>query len=144
MLCFQHQIELSTMPRGFHLITETVVDALSELACIETGTLHLFLMHTSASLTVNENSDPAVRKDLEAHFNHMVPENLHYYEHTIEGPDDIPAHIKSCLIGPSLVLPITKGKLALGQWQGIYLCEHRNHAPGRKITATILGNCLEP
>lgn len=136
---FQRQIQLNAMPRGFHLITQVIVEALPELVQYNLGLLNLFLMHTSASLTINENSDPDVRRDLEAHFNEMVPENLHYYEHTIEGPDDIPAHIKSCMIGQSVMLPITSGKLALGQWQGIYLCEHRNLAPGRKIIATISG-----
>lgn len=139
MIWSQYNIHLPAFSRGFHLITELIIAEISEMKAIEVGTLHLFLMHTSASLTINENADPTVRKDLEAHFNHLAPENLSYYQHTIEGEDDMPAHIKNCLIGPSVLIPITKGKLALGLWQGIYLCEHRSHASNRKIIATLSG-----
>ena len=106
---------------------------------IKTGLLHLFIKHTSASLTINEDADPTVRTDFESHFNHLVPENQPYYKHTFEGPDDMPAHLKTSLLGSSVSIPITKGKLALGTWQGIYLCEHRNHGGNRTLVVTIQG-----
>ena len=136
---FQDIVTLPAKRRGCHLVTREVVAALPVLAEIEVGLLHLFIQHTSASLTINENADPDVRGDLERHLNVMVPENAPYYEHTLEGPDDMPAHIKSVLIGPSLSLPISNGRLALGTWQGIYLCEHRDHSGARRVVATIQG-----
>ncbi|QSP96258.1 YjbQ family protein [Marinobacter salinisoli] len=139
MIWDQATIELSPMPRGFHLVTDDVLAQAPDLTCCEVGLLHLFIQHTSASLAVNENADPDVRGDLERHFNVMVPENAPHYAHVMEGPDDMPAHIKSILIGPSLTLPIHRGRLALGIWQGIYLCEHRDSAGGRRIVATLQG-----
>lgn len=136
---FQRTLTLSAQRRGCHLVTREVLQGLPELAEVKVGLLHLFIQHTSASLTINENADPDVRGDLERHLNAMVPENAPYYEHTLEGPDDMPAHIKSVLIGPSLSLPISNGRLALGTWQGIYLCEHRDHGGARRLVATIQG-----
>ena len=135
----QKTISLSPLPRGFHLITNEIVESIPEMSQIKTGLLHLFIKHTSASLTINENADPTVRTDFESHFNHLVPENQPYYKHTLEGPDDMPAHLKTSLLGSSVSIPITKGKLALGTWQGIYLCEHRNHGGNRTLVATIQG-----
>ncbi|PSQ88288.1 MAG: hypothetical protein BRD45_06810 [Bacteroidetes bacterium QS_8_64_10] len=135
----QRHITLDAKPRGFHLVTDEVLDQLPEIADVETGLLHLFIQHTSAGLTLNENASPAVRGDFERHFNEMVPEGQPYYEHTLEGSDDMPAHIKSSLVGHSLSIPIAKGDLALGTWQGIYLCEHRNHGGARTLVATIRG-----
>ena len=135
----QQTITLKPRARGFHLITREVVEALPELGRYRVGLLHLFIQHTSASLAVNENADPDVRGDLERHFNVMVPQDAPHYEHTLEGPDDMPAHIKSVLIGPSLSLPLHDGTLALGTWQGIYLCEHRDHGGARRIVATLQG-----
>ena len=139
MKFFQKQIKLQSYPRGFHLITDEVINAIPEIAQIDIGQLHLFIKHTSASLTINENADPTVRTDFESHFNIMVPENAPYYRHTFEGSDDMPAHLKSSLLGTSVQIPITKGKLNLGIWQGIYLCEHRNHGGGRSIVITAFG-----
>ena len=135
----QKTISLSPHPRGFHLITNEIVESVPEMTQIKTGLLHLFIKHTSASLTINEDADPTVRTDFESHFNHLVPENQPYYKHTLEGPDDMPAHLKTSLLGSSVSIPITKGKLALGTWQGIYLCEHRNHGGNRTLVATIQG-----
>lgn len=135
----QHEILLSARKRGFHLITTEVMNALPTLRSIDCGLLHLFIQHTSASLTINENADPTVREDLESHFNHFVPERASYYQHDYEGDDDMPAHIKCSLLGPSLLIPISKGHLNLGTWQGIYLCEHRNHGGRRTLLATIHG-----
>ena len=135
----QKTISLSPHPRGFHLITNEIVESVPEMTQIKTGLLHLFIKHTSASLTINEDADPTVRTDFESHFNHLVPENQPYYKHTFEGPDDMPAHLKASLLGSSVSIPITKGKLALGTWQGIYLCEHRNHGGNRTLVATIQG-----
>ncbi|CUR48006.1 FIG004064: hypothetical protein [Alloalcanivorax xenomutans] len=137
---YQQTITLKPRARGFHLITREVVEALPELGRYRVGLLHLFIQHTSASLAVNENADPDVRGDLERHFNVMVPQDAPHYEHTLEGPDDMPAHIKSVLIGPSLSLPLHDGTLALGTWQGIYLCEHRDHGGARGIVATLQGD----
>jgi secondary thiamine-phosphate synthase enzyme len=139
MIWEQSTIELAPQKRGFHLITREVLAQAPNLASCQVGLLHLFIQHTSASLAINENADPDVRGDLERHLNVMVPENAPYYEHTMEGSDDMPAHIKSILIGPSLTLPVRDGLLALGTWQGIYLCEHRNHGGGRKLVATLQG-----
>ena len=135
----QKTISLSPHPRGFHLITNEIVENVPEMSQIKAGLLHLFIKHTSASLTINEDADPTVRTDFESHFNHLVPENQPYYKHTLEGSDDMPAHLKTSLLGSSVSIPITKGKLALGTWQGIYLCEHRNHGGNRTLVATIQG-----
>lgn len=121
------------------MITDTIVDALPELRNINTGFLQVFIKHTSASLTINENADPTVRTDFESHINTMVPENAPYYVHNYEGPDDMPAHIKASLMGASVQVPITQGILNMGIWQGIYLCEHRNHASGRNLVLTVYG-----
>lgn len=135
----QRRLTLQPQPRGFHLVTREVLGHLPELAQVEVGLLHLFIQHTSAALTVNENADPDVRADFEQHFNRMVPENAPYYRHTDEGSDDMPAHLKASLLGPSLLLPVSRGRLALGTWQGIYLCEHRNHGGARSLIATLQG-----
>ncbi|MCH8541927.1 MAG: secondary thiamine-phosphate synthase enzyme YjbQ [Alcanivorax sp.] len=135
----QHEIVLRPRPRGFHLVTEEVCAALPALAQVKVGLLHLFIRHTSASLAINENADPDVRGDLERHFNVMVPERAPHYEHTLEGPDDMPAHIKSVLIGPDLMIPVKGGRLQLGTWQGIYLCEHRDQGGARTLVATLQG-----
>ena len=126
MKYFQTELRLNPLPRGFHLITENIKKAIPEISKIEVGFLNVFIKHTSASLTINENADPTVRVDFESHFNEMVPEDAPYYIHTYEGPDDMPAHIKASLLGNSVQIPITKGVLNLGTWQGIYLCEHRD------------------
>jgi secondary thiamine-phosphate synthase enzyme len=131
-------IVLPQMKRGFHLITRHVVEALPELATIEIGLLHVFLQHTSASLTINENADSDVPKDLETSFNSLAPEDFPH-RHTVEGPDDMPAHVKAALLGSSVSVPVERGKLCLGTWQGIYLCEHRNHASRRSLVLTLQG-----
>ncbi len=136
---FQTEITLSAKPRGFHLVTREIISQLPEIADIETGILHVFICHTSASLTLNENASPDVLRDFESHFNNYVPENAPYYTHTIEGPDDMPAHIKASMMGSSLSLPITNGALNIGIWQGIYLCEHRNNGGARNLIITIFG-----
>lgn len=135
----QKQVRLKAKPRGFHLVTAEVLAQLPELETVQVGLVHMLLQHTSASLTVNENADPTVRSDLDAYLDQFVPENQPYFQHTLEGPDDMPAHIKSSLMGHQLTLPITDGHLNLGMWQGIYLGEHRNHATGRTILVTIQG-----
>jgi secondary thiamine-phosphate synthase enzyme len=135
----QKEIVLAPKSRGFHLVTDDIVRALPELARIRVGVAHFFIMHTSASLCVNENADPSVRVDLERGFNELAPENAPYYRHTTEGPDDMPAHIKAAMIGTSVSIPVTNGRLNLGTWQGIYLCEHRNRGGSRRIVATISG-----
>ena len=135
----QKEISLNPRQRGFHLITDEVLEHLSEVQEIEVGTMQVFIKHTSASLTINEDADPTVRDDFESHFNQMVPENAPYYQHTFEGPDDMPAHLKSSILGSSVSIPITDGKLNLGTWQGIYLCEHRNRGGSRKLVVTIQG-----
>ena len=135
----QKEISLNPRQRGFHLITDQVLKHLPEVQEIEVGTMQVFIKHTSASLTINEDADPTVRDDFESHFNQMVPENAPYYQHTFEGPDDMPAHLKSSILGSSVNIPITDGKLNLGTWQGIYLCEHRNRGGSRKLVVTIQG-----
>jgi secondary thiamine-phosphate synthase enzyme len=135
----QREITLRPRPRGFHLITRDVLSALPELERLSVGLLHVFLRHTSASLTLNENASPDVRDDFESYFNATVPEDTHYWTHTIEGADDMPAHIKASLLGPSLSLPISGGRLATGTWQGIYLCEHRDHGGARSLILTLSG-----
>mgnify|MGYP000235427615 CR=1 FL=1 len=139
MKSYQKEIRLVSYKRGFHLITEDIVDAIPEIRHINIGMLHVFIKHTSASLTINENADPTVRTDFESHINKMVPEDAPYYIHTYEGPDDMPAHIKASLMGVSVQIPITDGVLNLGTWQGIYLCEHRNQASGRRVVITVMG-----
>lgn len=136
----QKEFQLKPKSRGFHLITEDVISAVSEIQRMEYGLLHLFIQHTSASLTINENADPSVRADMESHFNHFVPERAPYYRHDYEGDDDMPAHIKSCILGTSISVPITAGALNLGIWQGIYLGEHRNEGTGRRLVATVQGH----
>ena len=135
----QKTITLSPKSRGFHIITNDVLENIPELKDLKTGILHLFIKHTSASLTINENADPTVRTDFESHFNMLAPENQSYYQHTFEGSDDIPAHLKASLLGSSVSIPTTDGRLNLGTWQGIYLCEHRDHGSARKLVATIQG-----
>lgn len=140
MIWLQRQLILEPRPRGFHLISEEIVSCLPELSSIKIGLAHLFLQHTSASLSVNENADGSVRRDMEAHFNQLAPENAPYYEHTYEGPDDMPAHIKSVLLGCELSLPISNGRFQLGIWQGIYLGEHRDSAGSRTLIVTLQGD----
>ena len=135
----QEEIRLQPLPRGFHLITRDVLAALPEIAQLRVGLLHLFIRHTSASLTLNENASPDVRGDFESYFNAAVPERAPYWTHTLEGADDMPAHVKASLLGPSLTIPIAAGRPALGTWQGIYLCEHRDHGGGRSLLATAWG-----
>jgi secondary thiamine-phosphate synthase enzyme len=135
----QREIRLRPRPRGFHLVTHEVLEALPELRDVQVGLLHVFIRHTSAALTLNENASPDVRDDFEAYFNAAVPENASYWTHTVEGPDDMPAHIKASLLGPSLSLPVAGGRLALGTWQGVYLCEHREHGGPRSLVATLSG-----
>ena len=135
----QKEISINPRQRVFHLITDEVLKHLPEVQEIEVGTMQVFIKHTSASLTINEDADPTVRDDFESHFNQMVPENAPYYQHTFEGPDDMPAHLKSSILGSSVNIPITDGKLNLGTWQGIYLCEHRNRGGSRKLVVTIQG-----
>ncbi len=137
---FQKEIQLKSYRRGFHIITQQIAEALPEIEKINQGILNIFIKHTSAGLTINENADPTVRIDFETHFNKMIPENAPYYQHTLEGPDDMPAHIKSSLLGNNINVPISNGKLNLGTWQGIYLCEHRNSGGGRKIVISAFGN----
>ena len=134
----QREITLKPRPRGVHLVTDEIVDALPELEELEIGLAHLFIRHTSASLTLNENASPDVRRDFEAWFNAAVPEDF-AWTHTLEGSDDMPAHIKAALMGSSLTLPISGGRLALGTWQGIYLCEHRDRGGARSLLATLSG-----
>ena len=136
---FQKTINLKPRPRGFHLVTNEIEAQLPELSELQVGLAHLFIQHTSASLTINENADPTVRQDFESQLNQMVPENMAYYRHTLEGPDDLPAHIKSSLMGCNLTLPITNGRFNLGIWQGIYLGEHRNQAGSRTVVITLQG-----
>lgn len=135
----QRQFSLRARPRGFHLVTDEILTHLPELGSIETGILHLFIQHTSASLTINENASPDVRSDMERHFNEMVPEDARYFEHTYEGSDDMPAHVKSSMLGASVSIPIGGGTLLLGTWQGVYLGEHRNSGGSRRVVATIIG-----
>ena len=136
----QKQIRLTARPRGFHIVTNEITRQLPEIKEITVGLLHLFIQHTSASLTINENADPTVRQDMESHINLLAPENAEYYLHTLEGSDDMPAHLKASLMGNNLTIPISSGRLALGTWQGIYLGEHRNSAGSRAIIATVNGN----
>jgi secondary thiamine-phosphate synthase enzyme len=136
----QRRITLAPRPRGFHLITRELVEALPELDGFEVGLLHLLIQHTSASLALNENASPDVRHDFETWFNQAVPERAPYWTHTLEGDEDMPAHVKAALLGPSLTLPVSRGRLALGTWQGVYLCEHRNRGGARHVVATAWGD----
>ena len=135
----QREIRLKPKPRGFHLVTDEVLRELPELLNVRVGLMNVFILHTSASLTINENADPTVRQDFENYFSRAVPEDEPYYRHQDEGSDDLPAHIKSSLLGSSLNIPVSEGRLKLGTWQGIYLCEHRNHGGSRRIIATVHG-----
>ena len=135
-MVFQKEIILDPFSRGFHIITDDVVDILPKM----NGIVHVFIKHTSASLTINENADPTVREDFETHFNKMVSEDETHFKHTIEGPDDMTSHIKSSLLGSSVSFPIKDGKPLLGTWQGVFLCEHRNHAKSRKLVVTVYGD----
>ena len=139
MIWVQGRITLAPRPRGFHLVTREILDGIDGLAQIRVGLLHLLLQHTSASLTLNENASPDVRRDFESWFDDAVPERAGYWTHTLEGADDMPAHIKASLLGASLVLPLHQGRPALGTWQGIYLCEHRDHGGPRSLVATAFG-----
>ena len=138
----QKKILISPKPRGFHLITTDIINNINIIRTVKNGLLNLFIKHTSASLTINENTDPTVRDDFESHFNQIIPEQQGYYSHTTEGPDDMPAHLKSSILGASINIPITNGKLNLGTWQGIYLYEHRNRGGSRQIIATINGDSI--
>lgn len=136
----QKKITLKSRQRGFHLITNEIIQQVPELKNITAGTAHIFIQHTSASLTINENADPSVRRDFESHFNRMVPEDASLFEHTLEGADDMTSHIKTSMLGSSVTVPVTNGRLNMGTWQGIYLCEHRNHGGPRRLVITITGN----
>jgi secondary thiamine-phosphate synthase enzyme len=136
----QRSVSLDPRARGFHLITREIVDALPELRELRVGLLHLLIQHTSASLALNENASPDVRRDFETWFSRAVPEGVSYWTHTLEGDDDMPAHVKAALLGPSLTLPVARGRLALGTWQGIYLCEHRERGGARTVVATAWGD----
>ena len=136
----QKEITLPKHTRGFHIITNHIIKELPQIKGISAGLLHIFIKHTSASLTINEDADPTVRVDFESHFNETVPENAPYYRHTLEGSDDMPAHLKSAILGSSVTIPISDGKINLGTWQGIYLCEHRDRGGSRKIILTINGD----
>lgn len=139
MKIIQKEISLSPRSRGFHLITDEILDHLPEMKEVEHGIAHIFIKHTSAGLTINENADPSVRRDFETHFNRMIPEDTSLFEHTLEGPDDMTSHLKSSILGHSLTLPVTNGRFNLGTWQGVYLCEHRNRGGSRRIVITITG-----
>ena len=135
----QQTLHLRPRPRGFHLVTDEITSQLDKLAGIKTGLAHIHILHTSAGLTINENADPTVREDFEMHFTRTVPEDSSLYQHTLEGPDDMTSHIKASLLGSSVTIPVSNGRLALGTWQGIYLCEHRNHGGSRSVIVTLNG-----
>jgi secondary thiamine-phosphate synthase enzyme len=135
----QQQVTLGARPRGFHLVTDEIVDGVPELGSIRVGLAVVFMQHTSASLTINENASPEVRRDFASWFDRAVPDGADYFAHTLEGPDDMPAHVKASLTGFSLVLPVRDGRLALGTWQGIYLCEHRDNGGARRVLVTAFG-----
>lgn len=140
MKFYQKEIRLKARSRGFHLVTREIESAIPEITELNSGMLQIFILHTSASLTLNENADPSVRTDMESHFNQMVPERQPYFTHIYEGDDDMPAHIKASLLGSSVLIPITNGSLNLGTWQGVYLCEHRNHGGSRRVVLSAWGN----
>ena len=137
---FQKEIQLPPKSRGFHLITDYIISKTPEIQKYKMGMMNVFIKHTSASLTINEDADPTVRMDFESHFNEIVPENQPYYRHTMEGSDDMPAHLKASILGSSIQIPITNGNLNMGTWQGIYLCEHRNYGSARKVVVTTFGD----
>ena len=139
---YQRELVLPARPRGFHLITGDILAQMPEIGRLAAGLAHLFIRHTSASLALNENADPTVRADMEAYFNRLAPENAPYYRHTSEGPDDMPAHLKAVLLGSELTIPISNGRLALGTWQGIYLCEHRDDGGLRRLVVTLTGQSM--
>lgn len=139
MSWIQRTITLAPRARGFHLVTDEIVRQMPEISRYRVGLAHIFIQHTSASLALNENADPTVRHDMEAHFNELAPENAPYYRHTLEGADDMPAHLKAVLLGSSLTLPISSGRLHLGTWQGVYLCEHRDRGGSRRVVVTLHG-----
>jgi secondary thiamine-phosphate synthase enzyme len=140
MKFFQKEIILPRFRRGFHLVTDSIVGEFIEMKQIEKGILHILIKHTSAGLSINENADPTVRDDMETHFSKMVPENVDYFRHNYEGPDDMPAHIKTSIVGSEVSIPITNGRLNLGTWQGIYLCEFRNFGVNRHLVLSAYGN----
>jgi secondary thiamine-phosphate synthase enzyme len=140
MMIYQHSLQLKARKRGFHLVTEEVVNAMPQIRRLRNGICHIFIQHTSASLALNENAAPAVGKDFEMYFNKIVPENDPDYSHDDEGPDDMPAHLKAALLGSSLMIPVSEGQLAFGTWQGIYLCEHRNYMHSRNLVITVWGD----
>ena len=135
----QREVTLEPRPRGFHLVTDEVLGELPELRSLQVGLLHLLIQHTSASLTLNENASPDVRHDFESWFDDAVPEDAPFWTHTIEGPDDMPAHIKASVLGPALTVPVSRGRFALGTWQGVYLCEHRDRGGARSLVVTVFG-----
>ncbi len=135
----QRRVSLRPRGRGFHLVTDEILEQVPELRGVRVGLAHLFMQHTSASLTINENADPSVRSDMEAHFNRQVPDGAPYFTHTLEGDDDMAAHLKATMIGAGLTIPVADGRLALGTWQGIYLCEHRDHGGSRRVVVTLHG-----
>jgi secondary thiamine-phosphate synthase enzyme len=139
VIWIQREVTLDARPRGFHLVTDEVIRALPELSNVRVGMAHVFIRHTSASLTLNENASPAVRRDFRAWFDRAVPEDAPYWEHTLEGSDDMPAHLKSSLLGASVTIPVARGRFALGTWQGIYLCEHRDSGGPRELVVTVWG-----
>lgn len=139
---YQQTLTLRERPRGFHLITAEIAQAIPEIAHLKTGMCQVFIQHTSASLTINENADPTVRKDFETYFNKAVPQNDPDYLHNDEGPDDMPAHLKAAMLGSSVMIPVRNGRFALGTWQGIYLCEHRDHGGQRRVVVTAWGEAL--
>ncbi|MFD0992300.1 secondary thiamine-phosphate synthase enzyme YjbQ [Tenacibaculum geojense] len=139
MQFYQKEIQLPAFSRGYHLVTDLLLEEIPQLSNIKIGQLHLFIKHTSASLTINENADPTVRIDFETHINKMIPENMPYYKHDYEGADDMPAHIKSSMLGCQVTIPVTNGQLNLGVWQGVYLGEHRNYGGKRSVVLTLFG-----
>jgi secondary thiamine-phosphate synthase enzyme len=143
MAWFQEEISLSPKQRGFHLITDEILRKMPDIGQIEVGLAHIFIKHTSASLAINENADPSVRRDLESHFNQLAPENAPHYTHVFEGSDDMPAHIKAVLLGSSVSVPISRGRFNLGTWQGVYLCEHRDRGGRRRLVVTVMGKTNE-
>jgi secondary thiamine-phosphate synthase enzyme len=135
----QKEIKLTPRSRGYHIVTDEILQEVPEIKNIKTGLAHIFIQHTSAGLTINENADPSVRRDFESHFSRAVPEDTSLYEHTLEGTDDMTSHIKSSLLGSSVSIPVTNGRFNLGTWQGVYLCEHRNHGGARRLVVTLNG-----